>query len=221
MYILIVGGGKVGYYLARSLVNEGHEILLIEKDAKKCNRIAEELGSVVMRGDGCEASTLADAGTERADIVVAVTGDDEDNLVICQVAKKRFGAGRTIARINNPKNEEVFRRLGIDVTISSTNVILEHIEHELPTRNLVHLMSFRNRTGLEVVELRIPPASPVIGRRLRDIDLPPDSVVALVVNEGLGAQVPTADTTIRAGDEVVAVTQPDREIALRRALTGS
>lgn len=221
MYIMIVGGGKVGYYLARSLVNEGHEILLIEKDAKKCDRIAEELGSVVMRGDGCEASTLADAGTERADIVVAVTGDDEDNLVICQVAKKKFGVPRSIARINNPKNEEVFRRLGIDVTVSSTNVILEHLEHELPTRNLIHLMSFRNRTGLEIVELRIPANSPVVGRRLKEVNLPPESVVTLIVNEGDGALVPTADTLLRANDEIVAVTQPEREVELRRALAGS
>lgn len=220
MYILIVGGGKVGSYLARHLVNEGHEILLIEKDAKKCDRIAEELGSVVMRGDGCEAATLADAGTERADIVVAVTGDDEDNLVICQVAKQRFGVGRTIARINNPKNEEVFRLLGIDVTISSTNVILEHIEHELPTRNLMHLMSFRNKTGLEIVELRVPPNSPAIGRRLREVDLPPDSVVTLIVNERDGALVPTPETVLRANDEIVAVTQPEREQSLRRALAG-
>ena len=220
MYILIVGGGKVGYYLARHLVNEGHEILLIEKDAKKCDRIAEELGSVVMRGDGCEAATLADAGTERADIVVAVTGDDEDNLVICQVAKKRFGVNRAIARINNPKNEEVFRLLGIDVTISSTNLILEHIEHELPTRNLMHLMSFRNRTGLEIVELRVPTNSPVIGRRLHEVDLPPDSVVTLIVNERDGALVPSPETILRANDEIVAVTQPEREQALRRALAG-
>ena len=220
MYILIVGGGKVGSYLARHLVNEGHEILLIEKDAKKWDRIAEELGSVVMRGDGCEAATLADAGTERADIVVAVTGDDEDNLVICQVAKQRFGVGRTIARINNPKNEEVFRLLGIDVTISSTNVILEHIEHELPTRNLMHLMSFRNKTGLEIVELRVPPNSPAIGRRLREVDLPPDSVVTLIVNERDGALVPTPETVLRANDEIVAVTQPEREQSLRRALAG-
>ena len=220
MYILIVGGGKVGYYLARSLVNEGHEILLIEKDSKKCDRIAEELGSVVMRGDGCEARTLADAGTERADIVVAVTGDDEDNLVICQVAKKKFGVPRSIARINTPKNEEVFRRRGIDVTVSSTNVILAHLEHELPTRNLIHLMSFRNRTGLEIVELRVPASSPVIGRRLKDIELPPDSVVTLIVNEGDGALVPTPDTILRVNDEIVAVTQPERELALRRALAG-
>lgn len=220
MYILIVGGGKVGYYLARSLVNEGHEILLIEKEAKKCDRIAEELGSVVMRGDGCEASTLGDAGTDRADIVVAVTGDDEDNLVVCQVAKKKFGVGRTIARINNPKNEEVFRRLGIDVTVSSTNVILEHLEHELPTRNLIHLMSFRNRTGLEIVELRLPPTSPIIGRRLRDVELPPDSIVTLIVNEREGALVPSGDTLLHANDEIVAVTLPEREVALRRILAG-
>ena len=101
MYVIVAGGGKVGFYLAKTLLQEGHEVLLIEKDRRKVERTAEELGSMVLRGDACEASTLAEAGTERADVVVAVTGDDEDNLVICQMAKRKFKAGRAIARINN------------------------------------------------------------------------------------------------------------------------
>jgi len=141
MYFIIVGGGKVGYYLSQALLSEGHEVLILEKDPAKCGAICEQLGSVVVRGDGCEARTLGDAGTERADILIAVTDEDEDNLVACQVAKHKFKVPRTIARINNPKNEALFKKLGIDVTISSTNIILEHIEEEVPTHPLVHLLT--------------------------------------------------------------------------------
>src|SRR5947209_8830861 len=116
MYIIVVGGGKVGYYLTKTLVNEGYEVLLIEKNPKKVNTFVERFGAVVQQGDGCEVTTLDQAGAGRADVVIAVTGEDEDNLVICQVAKERFHVHKTIARVNNPKNEEIFRRLGVDVT---------------------------------------------------------------------------------------------------------
>src|SRR3972149_6109368 len=126
MYIIVVGGGRVGYYLTKALLGEGHEVLLVEKDAAICETITDELGSVCLRGDGCEATTLAEVGTDRADMLIAVTGDDEDNLVACQVAKHKFNVPRTIARIGNPQNEMLFKKLGIDVTVSSTKIILEH-----------------------------------------------------------------------------------------------
>lgn len=219
MYILVVGGGKVGYYLAKQLVSEGHEVLVIEKDAKKCEQIAEELGSIVLRGDGCEASTLADAGTGRADMVIAVTGDDEDNLIVCQVAKRLFHVGRTLARINNPKNETIFRKLGIDFTISSTNVILEHIEHELPSHPLIRLFNLKN-VGLDIVEIKIGPDSPVVGKSLREITLPRDCRLALVINRQLGAIIPTGDTVLSPHDEILAVAKPEAEDALRTCLAG-
>src|SRR5262245_1133608 len=128
MYAIIIGGGKVGFYLAKHMLEDGHEVLVIERDAAKCAGIAEELGDIVLKGDGCEAVTLASAGMGRADLCVAVTGDDEDNLVACQVAKTKFEVPRTIARINNPKNELIFRQLGIDTTVSATSVILAQIE---------------------------------------------------------------------------------------------
>src|SRR5262249_54148617 len=112
MYAIVAGGGKVGYYLAKELVEQGHEVLVIERDSHQCAVIQEDLGGSVMQGDAAEASVLAEAGTGRADVIVAVTGDDEDNLVISQVAKKRFQVPRAIARINNPKNEQIFRMLG-------------------------------------------------------------------------------------------------------------
>ncbi|MDQ3929672.1 MAG: TrkA family potassium uptake protein, partial [Chloroflexota bacterium] len=130
MYVIVVGGGKVGYYLTKTLVHEGYEVLLIEKNLKKVSTYHERFGSVVLEGDGAEMATLETAGAARADVVIAVTGDDEDNLVICQTAKKLFHVPRTIARVNNPKNEEIFKKLGIDVTVSSTNLILNIIEQE-------------------------------------------------------------------------------------------
>ncbi len=220
MYIIIVGGGKVGYYLARTLINEGHEVLVIELDPRKSERIADELGTVVLRGDGCEASTLAEAGASRADMLIAVTGDDEDNLVACQVAKVRFKVPRTIARINNPKNERIFKRLGIDVTVSATNIILEHIGHEVPTHRLTRLLELRD-LGLEIVEVRIPPTSPVVGKRVVELSLPTPSVLAAIISPGRGAQIPNAETVIQANDEVLAVVSPEVEAEFRRALTGA
>ena len=128
MYIIIVGGGRVGYYLTKTLLDEGHEVLIVEKEANICETINNELGSICLRGDGCETATLAEVGTERADMLVAVTGEDPDNLVACQIAKHKFSVNRTIARIRNPQNEVLFKKLGIDVTVSGTNVILEYIE---------------------------------------------------------------------------------------------
>src|SRR5512136_2459721 len=139
MYIIIVGGGRLGYHLLKALLKEGHEVLVIEKDPRICKTITDELGSVCYRGDGCEAATLAEVGTGRADMMVAVTGDDEDNLVACQVAKYKYNVPRTIARIRNPKNEALFKKLGVDVTVSTTDIILEAIEREVPTHPLTHL----------------------------------------------------------------------------------
>lgn len=224
MYIVIVGGGKVGFYLAKGLIDEGHEVLIIERDLKDPHRsehIAEELGNdVVLQGDGCEASTQDEAGVARADILAAVTGEDEDNLVACQVAKIRFKVPRTIARINNPKNEAIFKLLGIDTTVSATAVILANIEQELPTHHLMPLMTLRGG-GLEMVEVKISGRSPAVGKTLRELLLPQSAMVSLVVDSSGTAKVPTADTVIHAEDELLAVTSPEMEGALRLALTGA
>ncbi|MBI4295144.1 MAG: NAD-binding protein [Chloroflexi bacterium] len=219
MYIIVVGGGKVGYYLSKALLAEGHEILIVEKNAVKCSRIVEELGSICVRGDGCEASTLENVGTGRADMLIAVTDEDEDNLVACQVAKHKFKVPRTIARISNPENEKIFQMLGIEVTVSSTNLILENIEREVPTHPLTHLQTLRQE-GLELVEIKIPASSPVIGKQIRDLKLPPDSLLSLIIPHGKRPLVPTEDSVLQPDDHVLAVTQPDSEAELRAALTG-
>jgi trk system potassium uptake protein TrkA len=219
MYIIVVGGGQVGYHLSKQLIAEGHEVLLIEKDARTCDRINEDLGSVCLRGDGCEAATLDEVGAGRADVLIAVTGEDEDNLVSCQVAKVRFGVRRTIARINNPKNDRIFRLLGIDAPVSSTQVILEHIEHEVPQHPLMHLMDL-SRFGMEIVDVLIGEDSPVRGKRLSDLELPPNAFVSLVITSRDGPQAPNPSLTLGPGDELIAGTPLDQEARLRRVLTG-
>ena len=218
MYIIVVGGGKVGYYLAKELVEEGHEVLVIEKDATKVERIAEDLGDITLRGDGCEAATMEMAGFGRADMVIAVTGDDEDNLVVCQVAKAKFNVPRALARINNPKNEEIFKRLGIDTTVSATSAILAGIEQELPAHPLISLLTLKGG-GLEMVEVKVPENSAAVGKRIGEILLPQQSLIALIVDEDGVPRVPKNDTVVRAGDEIVAVTRTENEDALRSVLT--
>jgi trk system potassium uptake protein TrkA len=217
MYIVIIGGGKVGFYLAKELVEANHEVLIIERNAAKCVEIQEELGEIVMRGDGCEAAILEQAGTGRADLLLAVTGEDEDNLVASQVAKHVFNVPRAVARINNPKNELIFRKLGIDSTVSATSAIMSHIEQELPTHPLISLMTLRR--GFEIVEIKIPGNASVVGRPLREVLLPHQSLIWGIVDTEGNPKAPTPDTVLRAGDEVVAVTLQESEEALRAALS--
>jgi len=220
MYIIVVGGGRVGYYLAKALLDEGHEVLIIEKNATLCELINEEIGGVCVRGDGCEAVTLDEVGTGRADMLVAVTGDDEDNLVACQVAKYKFNVPRTIARIRNPQNEAIFKKLGVDVTVSTTNIILEAIEKEVPTHPLTHLLTLSDK-GLLIVEVRIPPTSTSIGKLVKELSLPEGSKLALIIPKDRKPRMPTPSTVLREGDQIIALTTPDLEEALRTALTGA
>jgi len=220
MYIIIVGGGRVGYYLTKTLLDEGHEILIVEKNATVCEVITEQMGSVCFRGDGCEAATLAKIGTGRADMFIAVTGDDEDNLVACQVAKHKFNVPRTIARIRNPQNEAIFKKLGIDVTVSATNIILEHIEEEVPTHPLIHLLTIRDK-GLEIVEVKIPLDSTTVGKTVKELPLPEGSTLFLLLRKQQKPIIPRASTILQAEDRIIAVTSPESEAALRTALTGT
>ncbi len=220
MYLIIVGGGKVGYYLSKSLLAEGHEVLLIEKNPRRAAFLIDELGADhVWVGDGCDSSTFAQVGMNRADAVIAVTGDDEDNLVVCLLAKRKFNVPRTIARINNPRNAEIFARLGIDVTVSTTEIIQAQIERALPLRSLVHLLALR-RGGIQLVEGKVAPGAPADGRALRDLGIPADALVVMVVR-GDQTFIPSGETILRAEDEILAVTTPQSEPVLRRLLLGA
>ncbi len=220
MYIIVVGGGRLGYYLLKGLLNEGHEVLLLEKNDRICKTIIDEMGSVCYRGDGCEAATLAEVGAGRADMLVAVTGDDEDNLVACQVAKHKYNVPRTISRIRNPQNEALFKKLGIDVTVSTTNLLLEAIEREVPTHQLTHLLAIEEK-GLVVVDVKITPESGTVGKTVKELTLPKESKLALVIPQDGNAHVPAANTVLRVGDQIIALTSPDSEEELRSALSGT
>jgi trk system potassium uptake protein TrkA len=220
MYIIIIGGGSVGYFLCKALLSEGHEVLVLDKDASKCERFEDDMGSVCVRGDGCETSTLAAAGASRADLIIATTNEDEDNLVSCQVSKHQFGVPRTIARINNPKNEKIFLKLGIDRTISITNLILEHIEGELPTHPLIHLLTMKEE-GREIVEVRVREGSEAVGKHVNRLNLPADSLLVLLIRNGQKPCVPTDDMVLQENDHVIALTSTDSEDTLRMLFVGS
>ena len=220
MFIIVAGAGKVGYHLARALIAD-HELLIIELDPARVAFVAEELGSeVIMQGDACDAATMERAGMERADLVVAATGDDEDNLTFCQIAKAKFAVPRAVARINNPQNEDLFRKLGIDTTVSATNLILAHIEQELPWQGLIPLLTLRGR-GLEIVEVRVPLGAIIVGRQVRDLLLPQGALLCLVIDADGTPRLPAPEARIHADDILVAVTNIEAEEALRTALTAA
>ena len=218
MFVLVVGGGKVGYYLARELIDSGHECVLMEKDRTRAETIRDEIGSVVIAQDGCEGKYLREAGANRADVVAAVTGDDEDNLVICQMAKHHFSVPRTIARVNNPKNEGLFRHLGVDEIISPTRMILGSIEQDIPVHELLHLAAL-GEGELEIIEAHLQPGSPAIGKVASDLRVPQGCSLFGVIRDGAPSRLRT-DTVLVEGDKVIAIGRPDCEPVLREQLIG-
>ncbi len=219
MYVVVIGGGNVGYYLTKELLAAGHEVVVIEEEVARARQIADELGSIVVPNDGCEGRYQEQAGMTRADVVAAVTGDDEDNLVACQVAKMYFNVPRAIARVNNPKNERLFRQLAIDDTVSPTRSVLGAIEHDIPIHDLLHLAEVEGGE-LQIVEAHLEAGSPAIGKALSEVTLPEGSTVAMVVRDGR-PQVARPDTRLRAGDKLLALTVAAREAELRSLLIGA
>ena len=219
MFVLVVGGGKVGYYLTRELIQSGHEVVLMEKDRARANQIVEEIGSIVIPHDGCEGKYLAEAGANRAEIVAAVTGDDEDNLVICQMAKHHFDVPRTIARVNNPANEALFKHLGVDELISPTRMILGSIEQDIPVHELLHLAGLGGGE-LELSEAHLEATSPAIGKSTDELHLPEGCSLVAVVRDGQ-ARALTPETILLAGDKVIAIGRRDCQAALHTQLIGT
>lgn len=218
MYIVVVGGGKVGYHLTKSLLAEDQEVLVIEKDATKVDRIITELGGTAIQGDGAEVATLETAGVERADVVAAVTGHDEDNLIIAQVAKRRFNVPRTVARINNPRNEFIFGQLGIDATVSATQVILSVIQQEIPHHPLVHLLTLQEG-GVSILQLELTDDSPVVGKAKSDLTLPDETTLPLLMRHGRPVVV-QSDTVLESGDRLIAIATTSQEETLRDYVLG-
>jgi len=223
MFIIIVGGGKVGTYLARGLLAQDHEVVLIEKQARKANLMANLLDTdITMVGDGCDPLVLEAAGLGRADVVVADTGDDEDNLVVCLIAKKNSEA-RCIARVNNPKNKTIFESLDTTTPIqliSSTEMILDAINEHVNVTELSLIGRLRDG-DLELVKLSIPRGSPADGRRIIDVGLPRSSIVVAVDRKGEELVIPSGDTVVRAGDNVIMMVKTDAREDARTALAGA
>jgi trk system potassium uptake protein TrkA len=218
MYIIVVGAGKVGYFLAKRLCASKHSVSVVDKDKGVCEEIAKELEALVIQGDGCDPRILEEAGVARADVVAAVTGDDEDNLIVCQLAKEKFGIQRTVGRVNNPDNEHTFSELGIDVPVDSTKIIAKIIEEEVSFSDFVNLMSFK-RGKLAIVRVDLPQDSPVLNKEVKDIQLPPDSVLVSIVR-GEEVIVPKGDTVLNAGDDIIALTLIGNEPQLLDLLVG-
>ncbi len=209
MYVVIAGAGKVGSNLARELIERGNEVTVIENDRRRYLLVEEELEHAIQYGDATELWVLERAGIARADLAVAVTGDDEDNILICQMAKERYLCERIIARVNNPRNLQHFQLLGIQPAVSATDLILRLIEHEVPQYGLVHLLDLRDEQ-LEIIEIEVTGAAPAASRRVMDIDVPEGALIISVLRDGRGF-VPKADTVIEAGDEVLLVLDPGLE----------
>jgi trk system potassium uptake protein len=217
MYVVIAGGGKVGANLTQSVRDLGHEVTLIEQRRERFQLLEEEFEHRVQLGDATELFVLEKAGLARPpDLVVAVTGDDEDNMIICQIAKERYGVEKVIARVNDPRNQEHFDLLGISPTVSATSIILAMIEHEVPAHGLIHLLELRNE-NLEIVEVQLDADSPCVGKQVSRITLPQGSRLITVMREG-EAQMADGSIELKAGDQILAVLEPGKEEELRKVL---
>jgi trk system potassium uptake protein TrkA len=213
VYVIIVGAGKVGWNLARELIEKDNEVTLIENNRRRYLTVEQELEHHIQYGDASELWVLERAGIQRADMVIAVTGDDEDNMLICQVAREKYMVERIIARVNNPRNRQYFELLGIKPSVSATDLILRLIEHEVPEYGLVHLLDFPEER-LEIIELLLENDSKVAGRRVGDLQMPEGSLLISVLREGRGF-VPGPETVLEPGDEVLAVLDPGKEEDLK------
>ena len=219
MYIVIVGAGKVGFYLAKELAQSHHTVSLVEKDAATCEEIAKAINNVlVINGDGCNARYLEDAGISRADVVAAVTGSDEVNLMVCQLAKQSSRVKRTVARVNDPKNTHTFNKVGVDVAVNSTSIIAKIIEEEVSLEDLVTLMTFK-RGKLALVRVDLTSESPCANRQVMEIKLPRASVLVSIIRGG-DVLIPRGETVLQAKDDVIALTAIENEQELLDALIG-
>jgi trk system potassium uptake protein len=214
VYIIVCGAGKVGWNLARELIDKDHEVSLIEGDRRRYLVVEQELEHAVQYGDATELWVLERAGIQRADLVIAVTGDDEDNILICQVAKEKYLVERIVARVNNPRNVDHFKLLGIHPVVSATDLILRLIEHEVPQYGLVHLLDLTEER-LEIIELIVAEDAATAGKRVDEVPLPDGSLIISIIRGGEGF-VPKADTVIEPGDEVLVILDPGLEEEITR-----
>lgn len=218
MYVLIAGGGKVGANVARTLLRMGHEVTLIESKVDRYERLEQEFEHQVQRGDATELSTLEKAGIRRPpDLLLAVTGDDEDNLVICQLAQAKYGVEKVIARVNDPRNQPHFDLLGIAPTVCATSSILGLVEHEVPAHGLIPLLELK-RDNLEIVEIPVLPGGSAAGKTVEKLRLPEGASVVAVLRGG-NAEPAAPGLELRVGDQMLVIVKPGRTDDLRKALS--
>ncbi len=214
MYVVVVGGGQVGHSLAKLLISEGHEVVLVEKDPSRYAKLSEDLGESVILGDGAELETLMDMGANRADVLVAATGADQDNLVICQMAKILYYIPKTIARVNDSRNEEMFQTLGVDATVSSTRIIGSLIEEKIDSGMAIPLLALKGG-DVEIFQTQLGTDSPILDKKISKLKLPPDcNIIAILRNNDI--IVPRGDSTFHSGDTVIALTKKDGKEAFRK-----
>jgi len=217
MYIIIVGAGKVGYHLGKLLMAEGHEVMLIEEDRSKVDTLSLEFHDSIMVGEGSSVEVLREAGANRADVVVAATGNDEDNLVICQITKLVFMRPRTIARVNNPRNEELFAGLGIDASVNATRIIDAIIEEQVKAGDMVIPLLTLKAGDVEIVEVELTRSSHIVKKKIKDLTLPPGSIFIAVIR-GEEIIIPRGETEFQPEDKVLALVKRASEQALREML---
>jgi len=220
MNIVVIGAGKVGYYLINTLLEHGHSVALVETSSQRCKRVAEEFDILTICGDATELLNLTSAGADRADAVLAVTGRDEVNLVCCQLAKRKLGVRRVLGRCNNPKNRVVFHKLGIELAVSATALIADLIEREIVSEHMRTLLTFHHGE-LTLIEMHISAGAPAVAKRVVDLapELPEGCVLVSVVRKDQ-VVIPRGNTVIHVGDSIMALTHAGAEDQLRNALLG-
>ena len=217
MYVVIAGGGKVGRFIAVELLAEGHTVTIIEKVERRCEQLLRDHDLLVIHGDACDVRYLEQARPERAEVFAATTGDDDDNFVACQLALTSFDVPRAIARVNSPRNEEIFARMGIEA-VSTTTLISRLIREEVMVGDLIHLATLQ-RGKVNLVEIDIPTNAPQPAHTVAEMQLPEHSVLVCIFR---GSEdrivIPRGDTRLEPADRVIALTTPELEDELRAAV---
>jgi trk system potassium uptake protein TrkA len=219
MFIVIAGAGRLGLLLAKKLKDDNHQVCIVDKSEIVCNRLAEELkGVLIINGDATDPEVLKEAKIEKGDVLVSTTSADEDNIIICSVAKEFFAIKRTVSRVNDPKHLPLYRYMGVDVPIDSTSILARIVEEEASFSDVMNLLSIK-KGRLSIVRVDIPQTAPVVDKKLKDIKLPSNSVLISIIR-GPEIVVPSGYTKILADDEIIAITLIDNEKELIRALIG-
>ncbi|HHU91885.1 MAG TPA: TrkA family potassium uptake protein [Halanaerobiaceae bacterium] len=218
MFIIIVGGGKVGLYLVRDFTDKGHRVLLIEEDWEKVKEIRKKYGIEVVWGDGSEETVLEEAGIEDCDALVAVTEDDQNNLVICQLAERKYNIAKTYTRVNTPGNEKLFSWLGVNVAVSSATILSAMVEEDITFNNLRNIL-IKDQDKLKLIRIAVQKNSPSIKKKIKDIKLPTEAVLVAILR-GDNSLVPRGNTRIMENDVILALTRPELEEDMLKAFNG-